>query len=395
MRLKVLILTNLFPHRYDPHRSAFNRQQFERLAAIDDVEVMIAVAFPQRLGGAKGDPGIAGIRTREFTFVYPPRIGRALHPIFWLTSLLARFGLELRRSRYDCLLASWTYPDGVATSWLARWLGLPYVIKVHGSDLNVLAESRWRRPQIARALRGAAAVVTVSAALADKCRDLGVAPGQIHVLYNGIDTARFCPGPRELARRSLALPLTDRLILFVGNLKAAKGCIDLIEAYVAVRSRVPSARLVFVGDGPERAGLEARAKAAGVGDEVRLSGVVPHAALADWYRAADLLCLPSHAEGVPNVVLEAMACGIPTVATAVGGIPEVLPDTAGVLVPPNDATALSDALYGALERHWDSHSIAACAKRYRWDDNVRALDAILRQAAGTKTTMERQQGTPE
>jgi glycosyltransferase involved in cell wall biosynthesis len=102
--------------------------------------------------------------------------------------------------------------------------------------------------------------------------------------------------------------------------------------------------------------------------------------LGDWFRAVDLLCLPSHNEGVPNVVLEAMSCGTPVVATHVGGIPEVVPDLAGVLVPPRDRKSLQDALITASERQWNTAEIAAHAARFRWDDNVQRLDRILRTA---------------
>jgi glycosyltransferase involved in cell wall biosynthesis len=98
-------------------------------------------------------------------------------------------------------------------------------------------------------------------------------------------------------------------------------------------------------------------------------------------QAADVLSLPSHNEGVPNVVLEAMACGLPVVATRVGGIPEVLPGHAGILVPAHDHQALGRALADALQRDWSRDRILEHAARFRWDDNVRQLDRILRDAA--------------
>ncbi len=156
---------------------------------------------------------------------------------------------------------------------------------------------------------------------------------------------------------------------------------DLLEAFPALLAKYPSARLAYVGAGACQGPLMERARVLGCAERIYLAGAVPHAETADWFRAADLLCLPSHNEGVPNVVLEAMACGTPVVATRVGGIPEVLPEHAGMLVPLHDCGALSDALIQASERSWDTQAIVEHASRFRWSDNVDQLGQILQAAA--------------
>ncbi|WP_266182499.1 glycosyltransferase family 4 protein [Dyella humicola] len=378
MRLRVLVLTNLFPTPWDPLRGAFNRQQFERLAQYHDVDVLTAVDFRERLAGMKGEVKVNGLRTDHFTFVYPPRIGRTLHALCWLLSLLIQRGRQLRSANYDCLLVSWAYPDAVAVGWLARRLGIPYVVKVHGSDLNVQAEHALRRPQIRSALRHANAVIAVSQALATKAIALDADAAHVHVLYNGVDPHLFAPGSRSQARAQLNLSPDAPLVLYVGNLKPAKGCLDLLEAFPALLAARPQAQLVYVGAGPCQTTLLERASALGCADRVFLAGPVPHGALPHWFRAADLLCLPSHNEGVPNVVLEAMSCGIPVVATHVGGIPEVLPSQAGLLVPAHECDALSRALIEAAGTRWDREAIVRQAAAFRWDDNVSRLAGILR-----------------
>jgi glycosyltransferase involved in cell wall biosynthesis len=370
--MKVLILTNLFPTPWDPLRGAFNRQQFERLGLLHDVDVMTAVDFRERLGERRGEVNASHLHTDHFVFVFPPGIGRSLHAVCWLLSLWWQRGRQLRKARYDCILVSWAYPDGAAVKWLARRLGIPYVVKVHGSDLNVQAKHMLRRPQIRSALTGAAGVVAVSRALAVKAVALGAHPSNVHVLYNGVDTSIFSPESRNQSRTRLGLSTYTPLLLFVGNLKASKGCLDLLE---------PLARLMYVGTGAARAALIERAEALGCLDRIEMAGAVAHADLGDWFRAADLLCLPSHNEGVPNVVLEAMACGTPVVATRVGGIPEVVPEYAGILVPPHQRDALSTALIDASMRRWNHKRIAAHARGFRWEDNIRQLDAILCAAA--------------
>jgi len=387
--MKLLVLTNLFPTPWDPLRGAFNRQQFERLGRRHELHVLTAVDFRERLRGRRGSVEVPGLRTGHFVFVYPPRFGRALHAGCWLLSLLLQRGRRLRTAGYDGILASWAYPDAVAAGWLARLLGIPYVVKVHGSDLNVQATHALRRPQIAASLRGAAAVVAVSRALAGKAVALGADPSRVHAIYNGVDAARFAPGDRTAARARLGLAgMGGPLLLYVGNLKASKGCLDLLEAHAALAIAQPQARLVYVGEGASRGALLARARALGIESRVQLAGAMPHEALPDWFRAADLLCLPSHNEGVPNVVLEAMACGTPVVATRVGGIPEVVPAHAGLLVPPGDPVALADALAVAAARTWDHAAIAEHAHGFGWDSNIDRLDAVLQQATRGEAVAE-------
>jgi len=379
--MKILILTNLFPTPWDPRRGTFNRQQFQRLAERHEVDVLTAVDFRERLAGAKGQVHVPGVRRDHFTFYHPPRFGRFLNAFCFFASVMWQRGRELRAARYDVLLASWAFPDAVAGAWVARLLGIPYVVKVHGSDLNVQAEARLRRPQIRSALRGAGAVIAVSKALARKAVALGAPADRVEALYNGVDTRVFNRGDRTAARQRLGLPAEVPIVLYAGNLKATKGCHDLIEAFPMLVKRHHDARLVYVGEGPSRANLEDRAASLCCAPAVRFEGAVDHSALADWFRAADVLCLPSHNEGVPNVVLEAMACGIPVVATAVGGIPEVLPETAGLLVPPHQPHELGTALVEAFERHFDPAVIAAHAATFRWDENIDRLEHTLHRVA--------------
>ena len=380
--MNILALTNLFPSAWDPLRASFNRQQFDRLARVHDLEVMVAIDFRDRHRGRRGEPPpLSHARATDFTFWYPPRIGRSLHGLAWYASLMTQRGAALRRGRYDLLLASWGYPDAVGTARLARALRIPYVVRVHGSDLNQQANHWLQRRQIASALRGARAVVAVSAALAERARALGPPADRVHVLYNGVDGDHFRPGDRAAARERLCLPPEAPLVLYVGNLKPGKGCLDLLEAFPGLLQRQPDARLAFVGDGPAARALRTRAGELGIADRVVFAGARAHDELPAWMHAATLLCLPSHNEGVPNVILEAMACGLPVVASNVGGIPEVLPAHAGRMVPPRDRQALVDALDEVLRRDWPPGPITAHAARYSWHDNIERLDRILQDAA--------------
>jgi glycosyltransferase involved in cell wall biosynthesis len=139
-------------------------------------------------------------------------------------------------------------------------------------------------------------------------------------------------------------------------------------------------RLYFVGKGPDRAALEQRAAASGASARIRFVGALGPEQIGDWYRSADFLCLPSHNEGVPNVVLESMALGLPVLATRVGGIPEVLPEFAGVMVAPQAVVELADAMASMPARAWDRERIIGHAGRFSWEENVTRLERVLAAA---------------
>lgn len=385
--MKILVLTNLFPSPWDPCRSTFNRQQFERLGKCHEMDVLVAVDFRERMRRRRGEVSVDNVRADHFVFWYPPVIGRSLHALCWLLSLLLQRGRRIRAAGYDCIIASYAYPDAVAAGWLARMLGVPYVVKVHGSDLNVQAAYRLRRLQIAATLRHAGAVVAVSQALADKAAVIGADPAKVHTLYNGVNQEHFFPGDRLEARTNLALAADAPLLLYVGNLKRSKGCVDLLRAFPAVLAIHPNARLVYVGTGSCVTELKSLTAVLGCAERVDFAGAVAHDRLVEWFRAADLLCLPSHNEGVPNVILEAMACGIPVVASRVGGIPEVLPEYAGMLVPPCQPDVLAFALVEACARAWDRRAIVAHAARFRWADNIKQLDIVVKKVVADRAAM--------
>ena len=195
-------------------------------------------------------------------------------------------------------------------------------------------------------------------------------------MRNGVDLDRFRPGDPAAARRELGLPVTGRLLLGIGRLVAGKGFVLAAQALASLPDDV---QLVLVGDGPERGPIEIAAAG-----RVHCLGALPPDRVAIACRAADLLVLPSEREGWPNVVTEALASGLPVVATRVGGIPQILgeapPSWLGALVPPRDVPALAAALRTVLATPPDRAAVAAFAQRYGWDEPVAQLVAVFRSA---------------
>ena len=188
-------------------------------------------------------------------------------------------------------------------------------------------------------------VVCVSEAQAAKVRRAGVRRERMSVIYNAIDLTRFQePDARYRARllRYFRQP-RKHIIGAAGRLSTEKGFDVLVAAAERVLRAHPSAGFVLFGDGPERSRLQRRINAAGLSQSFILSGF--RADLDHFLPHFDLLVLPSHTEGLPNVVLEAFAAGVPVVATAVGGTPEVIEDgVSGYLVPPGDAERMADRI---------------------------------------------------
>jgi glycosyltransferase involved in cell wall biosynthesis len=166
----------------------------------------------------------------------------------------------------------------------------------------------------------------------------------------------------------------------VGNLKPVKGVLDLGRAWEAVLREVPDATLLVIGDGPEQGELEALTRRHG--ERVRLIKRQPLERIPSFMAAADILVLPSHSEGTPNVVLEALASGRRVVATCVGGVPDLITSpTLGALVPPSDPAALASAIASALRSPYDAQEVARLGARGGWAASASALHAVLTEAA--------------
>ena len=352
-RLRVLIVTNLFPSNVDAGYAPFNRQQFATLGKMADVEVFGVV--PWRFGRFYASGSSKDVVDEEvidnLNVVHPrypslpglPSLNASLMAAALLPKLLAR------RGRVDVVLASYAYPDGCAGVLLGRVLGVPVAVKCHGSDLNrVPVEDRAARAQMRALLPRARRMIVVSRKLGEAAEGLGVGRDRIEVVYNGIDRSRFNVVDRDAARRELDVSIASKLIVCVSHLAAHKGTLDLLAAAPRLFEKSPRSKVAFVGDGPERDAVEAAAER--FPNQVLAIGKLPHDRVAAWMSASDVVCLPSWDEGMPNVVREAHAVGRRVVATSVGGIPEAVHDPAlGRLVPARDPIALADALFTTLE----------------------------------------------
>lgn len=246
---------------------------------------------------------------------------------------------ELRSA--DLLYAHFLCHEGYA-GWIAKkQLGLPLAAIARGDDVHAWPE-RWpdRTIKLATVLAGADALFACSGGLARDAEHWAVdgLSRPIEVIYNGIDTDRFSPGPR-------AAPAAEKILLSVATPIEAKGWLELLDAFAAV---APAGwRLVGTGAPRGHGDLDLTAEAAqrGIGERFTWLGLVPPERMPDLYRSADAFALASHNEGLSNALLEAMACGLPVLATDVGGHAEIVHDRVnGRLVPPRSPRELAAAL---------------------------------------------------
>ncbi len=372
MRPRLLFISNLFPDASEPYRGLDNVTILHLLRERWDVRV---VALRPSLkawykGGLSWQPRAedAPLQPRFLAVRYVPKMGGLFNHKLMLAGL-RRVLPEVRQEfAWDVVLASWLFPDGWAATQAVKE---PCVLIAQGSDVHRYLGSPKRRQAILEAVARSRAVITRSKSLATLLLKAGAGSVPLRPVHNGADVKIFHPGePRAEG--------AEKTVLFVGNLLPVKNPELLLRAF----ARVPSpARLVIVGKGPMREALEAHVAAAGLADRVRFTGPQLAPQVAEHMRAADVLCMSSLNEGLPNVVIEAMASGLPVVATDVGGIHEVIDEPwKGTLVPSGDEAALAAALNEALSHPLDRARIAAYGQGLSWQSTAAEYDAVLQCA---------------
>ena len=388
--LRVLVFSTLYPNQAQPNHGVFVENRLRHTLAQGGIEATVLAPVPwfpfrhPRFGRYATYAAVPRLETRHGLEIHHPRypvipkIGSRLTPVFLYRAakrVLDRMAKQ-GAPKFDLIDAHYFYPDGVAAARLARELDIPLLITGRGTDLTLIPQSPPERAQIQWAGKQASALITVCEDLRHRLVELGEAPSRVVTLRNGVDLTRFSPGDRDAARKRLGLD--GFTLLSVGSLIPRKGH----ELIIAALADLPDARLLIAGSGPMRAELERVAVEKGVASRVRFLGEIAHDALTDAYRAADIFVLASSREGWANVLLEAMACGTPVVATNVNGTPEVLQDPKlGVLVQERSAPALAQAIKQLRALSPDRRAVRTYAEQFSWDDTARANKALFLAAA--------------
>ena len=361
--MRVLFLAHSFPRNAEDAAGSFLLRLAQALEA-EGVTVQVVAPASKGLASSEHFDGVAVERFR-----YAPRryerlayTGTMAQDVrdSWSARLtmLSFIGSEFvsavrsgRRFQPDLVHAHWWFPGGLVGTWVASMAGVPLVTTLHGSDVRLARTVAGARPVFRHVLKHSAVVTTVSTWLSAETS--AVLPSVRPVVAPmPVDTDLFTPGGARSA---------DRL-LFVGRLNAQKGIAHLIEALARVKS---AATLDVVGDGPDRAALEARARELGVAGRITWHGVLPQTALPALYRAAAVLVVPSIEEGLGLVAVEAQLCATPVIAARSGGLPDVVRhEQTGLLVPPADPPALAAAIDDLLTQPGRAAELGAAGRMH-------------------------------
>jgi len=363
----------MYPRKTDPTAGIFvHRECLALKRARLDVRVLSPLPYSPRilwwnpkwrdLGMVPRSDILDGIHVRYPRYPRPPgAFYRKFEPFAMLPTLCASFREWSREKPFDLIHAHGLLPWGVAAVLLSKAFRLPCVCQARGGDVNIYAwESRANFLLTRYVIENCDAPLAVSKALAEKMSSISRTGREISVLYTTVDTQLFAPArDRVLLRRRLGIPPGAFVAIYVGALCSEKGLIDLSAAWRVVTTKAPGSTLVILGKGP------LYPKLASLGHSVLLCGPKPHAEVALWMQASDVLILPSHSEGLPTVIVEAMACELPVIATPVGGIPEaVIHGETGFLVPTGAHQSLASSII-TLARNRELRRFMAKAGRER------------------------------
>lgn len=360
--MKVLFLTHSFPRTTGDAAGSF----VLRLATALRAEGIDTHVVAPSARGLSSHEELEGIAVEHFryaprryeTLAYTGTMAEQVRAswsarVTMLGFLGSEFSSAVRARRQfepDLIHAHWWFPNGLVGTWLSRMAHKPLVTTMHGSDVRLARTVAFARPAFRHVLQRSAAVTAVSRWLANEARQVVSAPAPL-VAPMPVAAELFSPGGDRARNR----------FLFVGRLNRQKG----VELLLHALSRVPDTdvSLDVIGDGEDRAALVERAGALGLGSRVRWHGALPQERLADFYRAATALVVPSVGEGLGLVAVEAQLCEAPVIAFDSGGLPDVVQhDRTGLLVDEIDPAALAAAMVSLLQRPDRGASLGAAAR---------------------------------
>jgi glycosyltransferase involved in cell wall biosynthesis len=364
--LRIAVVTAHYPSSSEPTRGRPAYQTLRVLSRQCEVEVFYPhAAYPPLLkprsrtyDSLDHTYTLPGVTAHYYDYPVLPLVSRPFNGWVAGRALLP----HVRRFNPDLVFSYCLYPDGYAGLTIAKALRVPFAAMGVGSDVHSIHD-RFSLKHTKALLREADLLLAISGDLRQRMISLGAPPEKTCTVISGSDPEVFHVRDRAAARVQLGINPSAEAIVFIGRMDLRKGLRELVEAAASLQPNRPNLHVYLVGDGPDAPLVQSAIAQHNAGSFIHLLPGCPFDQVAVWMAAADLVTLPSYMEGCPNVILEALACGRPVVATNVGGIPEIMSDACGRLVPPRDTTALAQALDAVLNSTWDASSIAATFSR--------------------------------
>ena len=377
--MKIAVVTAHFPSRVKPTYGRPALETVRILSRNSDVRVFYPhAAYPPFLKLRRGSPSavdaslsLPDVKADYYDYTAIPLASRPFNGWTSARVLLP----HVREFSPDLIFSYFLYPDGYAALKIGKALGIPVVAMGVGSDVHSISD-RFSAMHTRTLLREADFLVAISGDLRRRMIAMGAPAEKTRTIVSGCDVSVFHPGDRSEARHKLGINTAAEAVVFIGRFDIKKGLRELVEAASSLHMQRPNLRVFLVGEGPDRSSIESSIRANGADNYIQTLPECTFDEVAVWIAAADLVTLPSYMEGCPNVVLEALAAGRPVVATNVGGIPEILDEECGRLVPPRDSNALALALASVLDKDWNAEAIAAHGGR-SWEAVAEELLAIF------------------
>jgi len=378
--MKVLVFTGLYPNNVWPNHGVFIKERMTHFGKLDGCEIKVVAPVPYFPTSVKFNwrwrySQVTPLEIRDNVEVYHPRyytipkVGMSLYGLLMFLSVLGCIRKVQKKFDFDLIDAHFVYPDGFAGVLLGWFFRKPVVVSARGSDINRYSHLPIIRQVLRFTLNKAVRSIAVSMALKQSMIKIGARQDRISVIPNGVSLDKFRPLPKTEARYTLELPPHKRIVLSVGHLTSNKGFDLIITAMQILRDHFheENLHLVIVGEGIIRRHLERVIDSLHLREVVSLVGAIPHEDLYPWYSAADVFCLASRQEGWPNVILESLACGTPVIATAVGGIPEIICSENVGFLTERDPKKIARAIYVALNKSWQTDYLVEYARSYSWE----------------------------
>lgn len=376
-----MTISSIYPRPDDKANGIFIKRRLGELSKICRIQLFVP------LSPYKPKPKFLEVpeNVDVYAFRYPKFPQRSFlfftEGFFLAASLL--YGLLSMRIRFDLIHANFAYPTGFSSVVVSKIVRKPVVVMAMGSDINSLPDRgfllRWL---ISWTVRRADYLIAVSNELRDKMIKLGASPEKIDVIAVGVELSEFRPEDKKECRKKLSLPLEGVILLFVGHLIDQKGVTYLIDSVNEALKKKSDFTLILVGDGSLKEGLIYKTERLGIKGHVHFAGARPPDEMPLWMNACDVFILPSESEGTPNVILEAIACGKPIIATNVGGIPDFVSNENGILVEPKSMLQLKDAILtlvkdAELRAHLGKGSLLVRERKIvDWKTNARKIHEI-------------------
>ena len=377
-----LVVTTLYPNKIQFRHGVFVETRIRHLVKSGKVNTRVIAPVPWFPFKCKWFPEYSklidiprfevrhGIDIFHPRYVVIPKIGMLITPFLLAFSIWCEAKrLQRQGYQFDLIDAHYYYPDGIAAAIVSILLKKPLTITARGTDINLIPRFRLPRKMIVWASNVAYFNLAVCDALRQRMIEIGVDGARTHVLRNGVDLTFFKPLSYRYSLKQKR-QIQGKLLISVGYLIERKGHHLIIEAL----KKLPDYQLFIVGGGDWENKLKNLAVQMGVAERVRFLGEIEQQQLPELYNIADALVLASDREGWANVLLEAMACGTPVVASNIWGTPEVVQaPEAGVLCSERSPQGIVNAVNQLFLNYPDRDKTRQYAEKFSWDDTTAGL----------------------